>query len=249
MPSHSRLVVAVPRPLSTVNLKRLAAARRAAGPVCAAARELAPRRVEVELELPCASVGQDRPCAGSRSARPTAAPRPRGSRCSGRRGRARRSPRGGCRGRCTSGQAPNGELNENWRGSSSGMREAARAGRRSARRRAATRRLPAPPWRTTSTTPSASLSAVSMRVGEAAAVRGAHRRGGPPRPRRRGSAVRLSLADSRRARSVAPSTRARTKPCLRADSNRSRNSPLRPRTSGREDLDARALGPGRARCR
>ena len=60
-----------------------------------------------------------------------------------------------------SGQAPKGELKENWRGSSSGS-DSPQTGQANRSEKHDSRSDGLPPWRTTSTTPSAVLSAVSI---------------------------------------------------------------------------------------
>ena len=177
-----------------------------------------------------ASVGQDRLAQVARRARPTAGRRPRGSRCSGRRGSSsaftsRRVPRPS-----QSGQAPKGELNENWRGSSSGS-ERPQTGQAKRSEKSCDCSRPVASCRTTSTTPSASLSAVSIE-----SVR---------RPRSvaphdqaiddDGDVVVLPAIAARGRRRGRRSRRRRAPGRSRASatsSNRSRNSPFRPRTSG-----------------
>ena len=127
--------------------------------------------------------------------------------------------------------APNGELKEKCRGSSS-ANEMPHAGQPYFSEKSCVSRAAESlrPCRTISTRPSASRSAVS--------TESASRPRSASRTASRSTTTdtswftrRLSTGGSARS-TAAPSTTARTKPCLRADSKSSRNSPLRPRTSG-----------------
>ena len=73
--------------------------------------------------------------------------------------------------------------------------------------------------------------APSRRTRRSGPVRSPSEPAGPPPPRCRGSGGG-SAAEAPTGRSGSPSTRARTNPSCRASSNRSRNSPFRPRIRG-----------------